>query len=365
LLDGAATVLPVHPDDVGSVFHSYCFDFSVWEIWRILTTGGRCVFVPAEVTRDPAGFAQLLADSNISLLNIVPSVFANLVRAMGSNPVALPGLREIIFGGEAIDLSTVRAWRRLGLAPRAQLVNMYGITETTVHVTAKRLDSCMPAAGGSRGTPIGLPLPHLQVAVLGADGELAASGSAGEIYVSGAGVSAGYLWRPELTDQRFVHRNFGSGEMRWYRTGDLAVRDENGELSYIGRCDSQVQLRGYRIELGEVEAALRLEPGVFGAGAAVIPNRRGEPTLVGCYVPAGDTDVDTRQLRAAVRERLPGFMVPAVLVPVTELPVTPEGKLDRGVLARELQALTGNNGYPGYWLRPQERSLAGRTPELR
>jgi nonribosomal peptide synthetase DhbF len=348
LFTSCAAVLPAGPQDVGTVFHSHCFDFSVWEIWRLLTVGGCAVFVPAGARTDPRRFAQLLAEHRVTLLNLVPSVFGNLVRALHDDPVQLPRLREVILGGEAVDLDAVRAWFRLGVAPRARLVNMYGITETTVHVTAKPLDPDQVDAFRGPGTPIGRPLPHLRVTVVGDDGAEVPVGATGEMYVAGAGVASGYLGRPELTAQRFTgpEGDTGPATRGWYRTGDLARREADGELSYLGRRDGQIQLRGYRIEPGEVEAALRELPGVAAAGVAAVPNRQGEPVLVACYVPAGPDPSPPTQLRAELRDRLPGYMVPARLVAVDRLSVTPEGKLDRAAVAATVDRAAPRGRWP-------------------
>jgi D-alanine--poly(phosphoribitol) ligase subunit 1 len=333
LLRSADTELPAGPRDVGTVFHSYCFDFSVWEIWRVLGAGGTCVFVPGDVAVDPGRFARLLADHRVTLLSMVPSVFANLVGALRDEPVALPALREVVFGGEAVDLAAARTWYELGLAPRALLVNMYGITETTVHVTLKPLDPAGVRDFPGPGTPIGRPLAHLAVAILDEHGQRTPPGEIGEMYVAGGGVASGYLNRPELTGRRFVRRSAGL----WYRTGDLARLGPDGELVFIGRCDTQVQLRGHRVELGEIEAVLTSLPGVGGAGVVMVPNRAGEQTLVACFVPVGGEERPERRLRAALRDRLPEYMVPTRLVPLDRLPVTPEGKLDRAALTEHVR----------------------------
>jgi D-alanine--poly(phosphoribitol) ligase subunit 1 len=345
LLDGAASVMPADATDTGTVFHSYCFDFSVWEIWRLLTVGGHCVYVSKENTFDGNRFAELLSAERISILNLVPSVFANLVRVLGARPVSLPSLREVVFGGEPVNIGAVKAWYELGLAPGAELINMYGITETTVHVTAKRLGR-QDIAADRAGTPIGRPLPHLEVALLDGQGRSVPPNSTGEVYVTGAGVSAGYLDRPGLTAERFVYLPGEPRHRRWYRTGDLALLDDHGELVFIGRRDNQVQLRGYRIELGEIEAALRQLPGVADGAAAVVPNRLGEPVLVGCYVPAaGVGSADAAVFRRTLIEQLPRHMVPVRLVPIARLPVTPEGKLDRAALA-DIVITRGNGSTP-------------------
>lgn len=344
LLDGAAQVLPALGTDTGTVFHSYCFDFSVWEIWRLLTVGGRCVYVPADLTLDAARFARLLADEHVRVLNLVPSVFANLVRTLEKRPVALPSLREIIFGGEPLNIGAVRRWHDLALAPAAALVNMYGITETTVHVTAKRLDTASLTTAGGTETPIGKPLPHLQVVVLDEDGEPVADGVTGEMHVAGAGVSVGYLGQPSLTGSRFVRHAFDGRQHRWYRSGDLARRAADRELHFVGRCDDQVQLRGHRIEPGEIEATLRTAPGVADCAVLVVPNGRGNPVLVACYVPENGASCDERTLRTMLSDRLPRYMVPVKLAAIGKLPVTPEGKLNRTLLnATAAQLISGGS----------------------
>jgi D-alanine--poly(phosphoribitol) ligase subunit 1 len=338
LLDGARAVIPVSASDVGTIFHSYCFDFSVWETWRLLTVGGCCVCVPKEITLDANRFIELLSSRYVSILNLVPSVFANMVRALGRRPAALPSLREVIFGGEPLAVGAVREWYNLGLAPAAELINMYGITETTVHVTAKRLQrqEMMGPAGDT--TPIGRPLPHLEVRVLD-DSKPVGSHVTGEMYISGDALSHGYLGRPELTAERFIRLADDPAQKLWYRTGDLARFDDDGELFFVGRKDDQIQLRGYRIEPGEINAVLCRLPGVADGAALVVPNRQGEPTLVACYVPAtGQEAGDAAALRAALRETLPPYMVPVMLLPVAELPVTPEGKLDKAALAETVRA---------------------------
>ncbi|MEU4216983.1 non-ribosomal peptide synthetase [Actinoplanes sp. NPDC026623] len=344
LFTAAAEVMPAGPQDVGTVFHSYCFDFSVWEIWRVLAAGGRCVFVPAEARTDGESLGRLLAGQRVTLLSLVPSVFANLVQAVRADRTALPHLREVVLGGEAMDLNVARTWLELGVAPRARLVNMYGITETTVHVTARPLDAERIAAFRGPGTPIGRPLPHLRVTVRNPDGAETPPGEVGEMHVAGGGVAAGYLGRPELTGRRF-RPGPGAEPGIWYRTGDLARREADGELVYLGRSDAQIQLRGHRIEPGEVAAAIGAVPGVAGAGVTVVPNRGGEPVLVACYVPAGAASPTAAELRAALHDRLPRHLVPARLVPVDRLPVTAQGKLDRAALV----VTAGGVSPAGHW----------------
>jgi amino acid adenylation domain-containing protein len=329
------------PGDVWTLFHSYAFDFSVWEIWGALLAGGRLVVVPQETSRSPAEFLRLAARQRVTVLNQVPSAFYQLVQAKREQPEVGRGLalRWVIFGGEALDPRLVAGWYERHAAGTV-LVNMYGITETTVHVTRWVLDE---ASTGSAASVIGERIPDLQVFVLDEWLGLVPPGVAGELYVAGAGLARGYLGRLGLTAERFVACPFGAPGERMYRTGDLAkwtVKEEGeaggGRLEFCGRADEQVQVRGFRIELGEIEATLAGHPQVTRAAVAVREDTPGDRRLVGYVVPAAGPDGSTAGLIAQVRghatARLPGYMVPAAIVALESLPLTPSGKLDRQAL---------------------------------
>jgi len=304
------------PNDVWTLFHSVAFDFSVWEIWGALTLGGRLVMVPTEVTRSPEDLLRLLDAEGVTVLNQTPSAF----RALSRLPVPAV-LRWVIFGGEALDVSFLAGW--LG-GPR--LVNMYGITETTIHVTYRPLSGEDLAAPWR--SPIGVPIPDLSVHLLDRRGAPVPLGVPGEICVGGAGLARGYLGRPDLTAERFVPDLFGESGGRLYRSGDLARRLPLGELEYLGRMDQQVKLRGFRIEPAEIEAALREVPGVEEAAVLLRDDLPGGPGLV-TYVVGGPSAGD---LLAALRSRLPDHMIPSRFVSLESLPLTPNGKLDRAAL---------------------------------
>ncbi|MCR3750886.1 non-ribosomal peptide synthase domain TIGR01720/amino acid adenylation domain-containing protein [Lentzea californiensis] len=292
-------------DDVWTLFHSYAFDFSVWELWGPLLHGGRLVVVPHEVSRSPGEFAALLARERVTVLNQTPSAFYQLI---AEQPTDLC-LRYVVFGGEALDVRKLSAWNGPG-----ELINMYGITETTVHVT------WTPADG-----TVGEPIPDLRVYVLDEDLRPVPPGVVGEMHVAGAGLARGYLNRPGLTASRFVADPFGAPGSRMYRTGDLA-RWKDGRLDYLGRADHQVKIRGFRIELGEVEAALEAHPGVT-AAVADVREHAGRKVIVGYVV--GGHGVD---LRGFLARTLPDHMVPSAFVHLDRLPLTGNGKLDRKAL---------------------------------
>ncbi|MEU7481582.1 amino acid adenylation domain-containing protein [Lentzea sp. NPDC042327] len=301
-------------DDVWTLFHSYAFDFSVWELWGPLLHGGRLVVVPHEVSRSPREFADLLARERVTVLNQTPSAFYQLI---AEQPRDL-SLRYVVFGGEALDVRKLAAWNGPG-----ELINMYGITETTVHVT------WTPADG-----TVGEPIPDLRVYVLDEDLRPVPPGVVGEMHVAGAGLARGYLKRPGLTASRFVADPFGAPGSRMYRTGDLA-RWKDGRLDYLGRADHQVKIRGFRIELGEIEAALEAHDDVT-AAVADVREHAGRKVIVGYVVGGRGAD-----LRGFLAQTLPEHMVPSAFVHLDRLPLTGNGKLDRKALPAPEWETTG------------------------
>ncbi|MFE6992206.1 SDR family NAD(P)-dependent oxidoreductase, partial [Streptomyces pharetrae] len=308
-------------------FHSYAFDFSVWEIWGALLHGGRVVVVPHAVSRSPREFLALLHREGVTVLSQTPSAFEQLVDADLERGGDTGALRYVVFGGEALRPARLRPWTDRHGLDRPALVNMYGITETTVHVTHHRLTRA-DLDDPRRGSVIGTPLADLRVHLLDTEGRPVPPGATGEMYVSGAGVAAGYLNRPGLTADRFLDDPYGPPGTRMYRSGDLARRRPDGTLDYRGRADAQIQLRGFRVEPGEIEAVLAAHPGV--ARAAVVPRRaeNGALHLVAYTVLSGDAPVSPAELRAHTAAHLPEHMVPAACVPVDALPLTANGKLD-------------------------------------
>jgi len=299
LLAGCLSLVPYGADDVWTWFHSAAFDFSVWEMWAPLHTGGRVIVVPPATARAPESFAALVRNEQVTVLNQTPSAFRSFIAqdaaadTAGEAAGAVVGgaddrsplaLRSVIFGGEALDPRTLRDWvARHGLA-RPALINMYGITETTVHVTYYRVTAADVA--GAAGSRIGRALRSLQVYVRDAAGQLAPVGVDGEMYVGGGGVARGYIGRPELTAERFAPDPFsGRPGARLYRTGDRARWQADGQLEYGGRLDHQVKLRGYRIEPGEIEAVLRQHSGVRDAIVLLRDDTPGERRLVAYVVP--------------------------------------------------------------------------------
>ncbi len=357
------------PADVWTLFHSIAFDFSVWELWGALLYGGRLVVVPYLISRSPEAFYRLLVSEQVTVLNQTPSAFRQLMRAEASVEAGLPdqiGLRLVIFGGEALEIASLKAWFERHGDQQPQLVNMYGITETTVHVTYRPLSW---ADIDSPGSVIGGPIPDLQLYILDGNREPTPVGIPGEMYVGGAGVSRGYLNRPELSEERFIPHPFASGPARLYRTGDLARFLPNGDIEYLGRMDHQVKIRGFRIELGEIENALAQHPAVQEEIVLVREDEPGHKRLVAYLVfKAGQADA-LQQMRDYLLQKLPEYMVPAAFVVLPSLPLTPNGKTDRRALPAPDQSSTASGGQTIAPRTAEEKALAeiwsevlGRAP---
>ncbi|MEA5616258.1 amino acid adenylation domain-containing protein [Cronbergia sp. UHCC 0137] len=315
--------------DVWTMFHSFAFDFSVWEMWGALLYGGKLVIVPYLESRSPSAFRELLQREGVTILNQTPSAFRQLIRADGEYSERLNSLRAVIFGGEALELQSLKPWIKRYGESHPRLINMYGITETTVHVTYRQI--LAEDILENRGSVIGVPISDLSLYILDSAFEPAPYGVAGEIYVGGMGVSRGYLNRASLTAQRFIPDPFSQQPgARLYRTGDLARRLRNGDIEYLGRCDLQVKIRGFRIELGEIEAALASLPQISEAVVIVHSSVENEQRLV-AYIVA-NANIDRNELRTALKERLPDYMIPAAFMLLDAIPLTAQGKINRSAL---------------------------------
>ncbi|MEV4886445.1 amino acid adenylation domain-containing protein [Chitinophaga ginsengisegetis] len=307
------------PADIWTMFHSHCFDFSVWEIFGALLTGGKVIIVPKMTARDTGLYLKLLREEGVTVLNQTPSAFYNLLQLS----VTGLSLRYVIFGGEALSPGKLHSWREM--YPGVKLINMYGITETTVHVTYKEITE---KEIGSNISNIGKPIPTLSVYLLDEHQRLVPAGITGELYVGGSGVSRGYLGNEALTSAKFVQDPYKTGG-RLYRTGDLGRLLPGGEIEYLGRKDHQVQLRGFRIELGEIAYALS---GNSRIGEVVVEAREKEDDkyLVAYYT--ADQEIKVSELRTYLLGKIPDYMVPSYFVYLDHFPLTSNGKLDRAAL---------------------------------
>ena len=336
LFEAAREHFDLAADDAWSVFHSASFDFSVWEIWGALCHGGRAVILTRDVARDPDALLDVLRTQKVSILSITPPAFASFVISTPGQRDHVPSLRYVVFGGDVLRADHLNRWTDLhGLASPA-LVNMYGITEGTVHVTVHRVTQ-EDLIGGPHSR-IGSALRGVGVAVVDGRGQTVGVGVAGELWIGGRGVARGYVGRGRLTAERFGPAAWGDAG-RWYRTGDRVRWRADGTLDFLGRADHQVKVRGYRIELGEVEAAIRLMGEV--SDVVVVTRDRDRAGVAGrelvAYVvarpgPGGGPGPDADAVRRFVRDRLPSFMVPATVVMLARLPLTANGKVDRAAL---------------------------------
>src|SRR5438270_374651 len=318
--------------DVWTLFHSYAFDFSVWELWGALLYGGRLIVVPRSVSRSPDTFYDLLHREQVTVLNQTPSAFRQLIQVDRSSPASDElALRLVIFGGEALELQSLAPWFDRHGDRRPLLVNMHGITETTLHVTYRPLS--IKDLEGKRRSVIGRSIPDLEIYLLDEHLYPVHVGVHGELHVGGAGLSAGYLNRPELTAERFIPNPFSPEPgARLYRTGDLARYLPDGDIEYAGRIDHQVKIRGFRIEPGEIEAKLVQHPGVRDAMVLAREDGADERRLVAYIVPAGERALTISDVRNYLKGKLPEHMVPAAFVLLDAWPLTPSGKVDRRAL---------------------------------
>jgi amino acid adenylation domain-containing protein len=320
--------------DVWTLFHSIAFDFSVWEVWGALLYGGRLVVVPHLVSRSPESFHQLLRSERVTVLNQTPSAFRSLIQADLTAPAdAAPlSLRYVVFGGEALPLQSLRPWFERHGDERPLLVNMYGITETTVHVTYRPIRA--RDVNEAPGSVIGEPIPDLSLLLLDKHQQPVPVGVPGEMYVGGAGVALGYLNRPELNRERFLDDAFSTEPgARLYRSGDLARRLPDGDVEYLGRIDDQVKVRGFRIELGEIETAVAQHPAVREVVVVPRDDGTGEKQLVAYLVAREGAEVPAvGELRSRLREQIPEYMVPAAFVFLDTIPLTSNGKVNRRAL---------------------------------
>jgi non-ribosomal peptide synthase domain TIGR01720/amino acid adenylation domain len=350
--------------DVWTVFHSYAFDFSVWELYGALLYGGKAVIVPQDVARSSQDFHALLVSEKVTVLNQTPSAFQQLIpiaceAAQAGNQLAL---RHVVFGGEALDVSSLKPWFEVFGDAHPRMINMYGITETTVHVTYRPI--CRDDLKNVGSSPIGEAIPDLTWYLLDDALNPIVPGSQGELMIGQDGLARGYHGRPALTAERFVPNPFDTQGGRLYRSGDLARYCGDGVIEYLGRIDHQVKIRGFRIELGEIEARLQDQVAVR-QGVVLAQDGPSGKQLVGYVVPADSAVLEsfTAQalLRDALRETLkaslPEYMVPAHVLFLASLPLTGNGKLDRKALPQADASLL-----QGEYVAPQsalEQQIAG------
>lgn len=312
------------PGDVWTMFHSFAFDFSVWEIFGALCSGGTVALVAKDEAQDPRALHSLLKETKTTIFSQTPSAFREFVHYQQGVPhLRLDDLRFVVFGGEALDWPSVKSWWQIYRPGSPELINMYGITETTVHVTFQRLGTDL-----RQNSPIGRPLAHLQLFALDEFLNMVPARMPGELCVGGSGLARGYHKRPDLTAEKFIPNPWGPPGSRLYRSGDIGRPSDDGSFSYVGRFDSQVKFRGYRIELSEIENVIRLIPGIGDAAVLLTQSNNGEPRIVAYCV----TELHPEFIIHTLRRDLPPHLIPSRMVIVASLPRTNNGKLDRATL---------------------------------
>jgi amino acid adenylation domain-containing protein len=321
-----------HQQDVWTLFQSYAFDFSVWEIWGALLYGGRLVVVPYWISRSPKALYELLSKEEVTVLNQTPSAFRQLINVEESaSEISSVNLHLVIFGGEALDIQSLQPWFAPHGDQSPQLVNIYGITETTVHVTYRQLTL---ADLNTRASMIGRSIPDLQIYLLDQHHQLVPIGIPGEMYIGGAGLARGYLNRQDITQERFIAHPF-SKQGKLYESGNLARYLPNRDIEYLGRIDHQVKIRCFRMEVGEIEALLAKHPEIQESVIALKEDDLGEKRLVAYVVPPPN-DLTTNELvsklRKLLQQELPDYMIPSAFMLLETLPLTPNSKIERQAL---------------------------------
>ena len=309
--------------DVWTMFHSHCFDFSVWEMYGALLFGGKLIIISKPDAIDTRKYLNILSTEKVTVLNQTPSAFYNLIHESLEANTDLSALRYVIFGGEALAPHKLKQWSQN--YPQVKLINMFGITETTVHVTYKEI---MPADMDAAISNVGTPIPTLSVYLLDKYQNIVPPNVKGEIYVGGEGVARCYLKRETLTAERFIPHPFKPGE-RIYRSGDVGSLLPDGSIEYLGRADEQVKIRGFRIELGEIESNINSYLPVQEA-AAIVREYNGEKYIIAYYI--ADRPIQNQEFKDHLRAKIPEYMIPAYFIQVEKLQLNQNSKLDKKAL---------------------------------
>ncbi|MFZ8201755.1 amino acid adenylation domain-containing protein, partial [Alteromonas portus] len=348
LFDATAQNFEFTQNDVWTLFHSTTFDFSVWEFWGALLFGGKLLIPSKALTREIAEFATYCDEQGVSVLNMTPGAFYHFSEAAITQNLPLSRLKYVVFGGDKLNLAKLDSWWSWRDSSSPELINMYGITETTVHVTYQKLTADLPKWTSC----IGKPISDLKAYILTPQQQLAPTGVTGELYIGGDGLALGYLNRPELNAERFVSLSVaGQPAERLYRTGDLARYLRSGELDYIGRIDHQVKVRGYRIELGEIEQQCLTLSQVKDVVVTLSTNGAEQDGLVAYLVPTSEewpkaTSADAHSqwiaiVRKELQAKLPEHMLPNNYLVLEQLPLTRNGKIDRKNLPEVTRQVNG------------------------
>lgn len=316
----------IDENDIWTMFHSFCFDFSVWELYGAILYGGKVIVVSDKLAINPKEFLNLLKKEKVTVLSQTPGAFYNLIEEDLKSDDRDLALRYVTFGGEELKPAMLEKWHNK--YPETRLINMYGITETTVHSTYKEITDKDIKAKISN---IGSPIPTMHIYIMDRNLNLVPKGFPGEICEGGPGIARGYLGLPDMTDLKFVDNPYREGE-RIYRSGDLARMLPNGEMEYLGRIDFQVKIRGFRIELGEIENQLLKHDFINKAVVIAREDEQKNKYLASYLIMEKDKDLTIPELREFLQKELPDYMVPSYFIKLDMMPLTPNGKVDRKLL---------------------------------
>jgi amino acid adenylation domain-containing protein len=324
LLFNDRAVFSFNSSDTWILLHPISFDFSIWEIFGSLLNGSKLILIGDQEAKDPKVIYEAINKYNINILNQTPSAFYILSDYIINNRKSVD-LDLIIFGGEVLNALKLKEWRES--FPNTRLVNMYGITETTIHVTYKEIID-IDIRNGTKS--VGKPLPYKNIYIMNEDGEVESEEKVGEICVGGSGVSLGYINNIELTKEKFVENPINTDEII-YKSGDLGRILKNGEIEYLGRKDNQVQIRGYRVELSEIESNLVKVSGV--KQAIVLASQEDDNVSIKAYLKL-DKKVTIEYVRNGLKDILPDYMIPHRIYLIENIPLTNNRKIDHKLLEK-------------------------------
>lgn len=322
LLNATKEEFNLRENDVWTMFHSYSFDFSVWEMWGCLLTGGNLIIVPRDIAKSYYDLHDLLVKKKVTIFNQTPASFYTLQKIdFEKRGSKLSSLRLIIFGGEALDTSKIQSWFQKYPSAKCRIINMYGITETTIHVTYRNVYRRDPKY---LSNSVGKALSGWEISIRNENGESCLIGMEGEMWISGVGLANGYLNRNKLNEEKFI---IDENNKRWYRSGDLGRFRADGSVDYLGRIDNQVKIRGFRIELDEIKNVLLKIPFVEEAVIVVLNKENISKKQIGAFIQLKEKHT-YEEIKKYLEKSLPDYMIPSKIVNVDKIPMTVNGKVD-------------------------------------
>jgi amino acid adenylation domain-containing protein len=364
-IDAARVEFGLGPDDRVLQFAPVSFDTASEEIYTCLTSGATLVLRDELMVSSVPAFLQSCRDLEITVLDLPTAYWHHLTAALLERRLTLPeSIRLVILGGEKALPERLAIWHRL-VDHRVRLLNTYGPTEATIVSTKCDVSAPSEKLETWREVPIGRPVPNAQVYLLDRNLKPVPIGVSGELYIGGEGLARGYFQRPDATAEKFVPDRFSAVPgARLYRSGDLARYLDDGRIEFLGRNDHQVKVRGFRIEVGEIEAILLRQPQVRDAIVIAREDVPGDKRLVAYVVAGQEPEPSISELRKALQEKLPEYMMPAAFVLLDKLPLTSNGKIDRRALPTPEHGRSRNGNSHVAPRTPTEQRLAAIWAEV-